>query len=476
MRGVAWVLAVAFMAGAAVYLLVARRGRRDDQQLRAELTAAIERGTFADLGRAQAIGRRLVVADPHDREAAAPLALADAMLAVDYGAETAREAARVLDEAGLGGVAPAGDATTGMAAAARALVRLRGGDLAGAVAAAAALAAQTPDLPHALYALGRARARTGDLTGAARALEAAIVAAPGFAAARVAWAEAALDLGDPRNGAIALGKVLGQAPDDPRGLLLLQEAGTALGQPGFDSPDVCRPGARTPPFVGAACALARASGARRAGLRTDARALADAAGRLAPDEPRLLGRAALLLAQLGAVDQSAALVARAGKLAAPNMPAVAWAAAALKLGRGRIPAPVDDRRPWDPEARLLVARTALASGGVAALLVNLSSMRPADIEADADLKALRALVTHTPVRDPDGDPLRAYVAGLQADLTGEPRATADRLTHALAGHGDACRAAGEYVSALRALKLRPPPEAFAGLRSENTGCVNLPRR
>jgi len=54
-----------------------------------------------------------------------------------------------------------------------------------------------------------------------------------------------------------------------------------------------------------------------------------------------------------------------------------------------------------------------------------------------------------------------------------PRA-AEQLSHALAGHGDACRAAGEYIAVLRALKRKPAREVFAGLRSENAGCVNLP--
>jgi hypothetical protein len=137
---------------------------------------------------------------------------------------------------------------------------------------------------------------------------------------------------------------------------------------------------------------------------------------------------------------------------------------------------VDDRRPWDPEVRLLVARTALASAGVTALSAALSSLKPAEVEADADLKTLRALVAHEPPPDPDGDPLRAYVAGLRADLSGDPEAAAGHLAHALSGHGDACRAAGEYVSALRTQKVRPAQEAFAKLRAENGTCVNLPRR
>ncbi len=92
----AWVLAVTLAAGGGLYLLLARRGRADERRLQADLALAVERGTLADLGRAQALGRRLVLSHGDDRETAAALAFVDAMLAVDYGAETADEAERAL--------------------------------------------------------------------------------------------------------------------------------------------------------------------------------------------------------------------------------------------------------------------------------------------------------------------------------------------------------------------------------------------
>ncbi|MES1166258.1 MAG: hypothetical protein ABUR63_10895, partial [Verrucomicrobiota bacterium] len=191
----AWVLAVTLAAGGGLYLLLARRGQADERRLQADLALAVERGTLADLGRAQALGRRLILSHEHDREAAAALAFADAMLAVDYGADTAGEAERALAGAGLGADG-ADDAPGAMAAAARALVRLRAGDPGAAGRAAAAAVARAPELPYPLYALARARARGGDLAGAERALDAAIVEAPAFTPARVAWAEGRLDLGD----------------------------------------------------------------------------------------------------------------------------------------------------------------------------------------------------------------------------------------------------------------------------------------
>lgn len=73
----------------------------------------------------------------------------------------------------------------------------------------------------------------------------------------------------------------------------------------------------------------------------------------------------------------------------------------------------------------------------------------------------------------DDNPLQAYLDGLAAQLEGNlPRAT-DRFAHALAGHGDACRAAGEYVAALRAQKRRPNPAVFARLRAESSRCADL---
>ena len=73
------------------------------------------------------------------------------------------------------------------------------------------------------------------------------------------------------------------------------------------------------------------------------------------------------------------------------------------------------------------------------------------------------------------DPVRAFVEGLRARLDGKLDVAGQRLRHALSGHGDACRAAGEYRATLRALKQKPDPAVFAPLRAENAGCVNLPK-
>ena len=372
----------------------------------------------------------------------------------------------------------ASDDASVIAAAARALDRLHAGDREAAGRLAAEAAAAASDLPHPLYALGRVRARNGDLPGAARALEAAMIRGPGFSAARVAWAEVQLDLGDAKAARAALQAVLAQAPKDARVALMLNEAEAALGVPPTPLPFSDCPADRwLPPAIVATCTLARAERARRAGSRAEARALAEAAAALAPDEPRLLSRAALALCQLGAVDRAAALVERARRSMAPGASPLPWAVAAVSLGRGRAsPLPVG-QRPADPEIRLLAARASLAAGGIGALSSTLDELGAGAYEQDADAAEIARLRRDgaPAVHAAADDQVRAFVEGLRARLDGKLDVAAERLRHALSGHGDACRAAGEYRATLRALKRQPEAYAFVPLRTENAGCVNLPR-
>jgi len=71
------------------------------------------------------------------------------------------------------------------------------------------------------------------------------------------------------------------------------------------------------------------------------------------------------------------------------------------------------------------------------------------------------------------EPLRDYVDGLRAKLDGALPKAVEKFGHALSGHGDACRAAGEYIDALKVLKRPDDPRAFTALRAENSTCVNL---
>ena len=163
---------------------------------------------------------------------------------------------------------------------------------------------------------------------------------------------------------------------------------------------------------------------------------------------------------------------------APGAPALAWAEAAVSLGRGRAGTLPSGPRPADPEIRLLVARASLAAGGDRRAVGGAG-------RAGCRRRALTTSTwrrsrgcgprTRTPRARAGDDPVRAYVDGLRARLDGKLDVAAERLRYALSGHGDACRAAGEYRATLRALKQKPEPSAFAALRAENSGCVNLPR-
>ena len=491
MRGAAWVLAIAVVGGGTVGWLVHARSGAVDRQLDAELGAALDRGGIADLGRAQALGRRLVLGPGGGRSEAAALAFADARLAVDYGAPTAPEAEEILARFGL----PDGrsDGPSVMAASAKALLTARSCDREGAARIAAAAAAAQPAVPYPLYALGRTRALGGDLEGAARAFDAASVVAPAFLASRVSQAEVLLDLGNVGRARLPLAGAISDSPGDPRLQLLQDEVEMASGdhQAPPHAAAICA-GTWRPPAIEAACLLARAERERRAGNRAQARADAEGAARAVPDEPRLLARAALLLAQLGAVDQAVALVARSRRRAAAEMPALVWATAAIALGRGHAGALPAGPRPADPETVLLVARAALAAGGVGALGAAMGGLGPTARARDGDLERLGRLTERPPrltARSPGltagqasdqladqaavDDPMQAYLDGLAAQLAGDLVKAAERFGHALSGHGDACHAAGEYVAALRAQKRRPDPSEFSRLRAENAHCVNL---
>ncbi len=477
MRGVVLALSIAAVAGVSVWLLI-RSGRSSDaDRTRAEIAVDIERGAIGDLGRAQARGRRLIVANPNDGEAAALLAFADVMLAVDYGIDTAREAEAVLGAIRKREESP--EAVSGIEGAARALLLLHRGQREAAARQATAATTAAPSSPHTLYALGRARAFGGDLRNAARALEAAIVRTPGFSAARVAWAEVRLDLGDAAGARAALDAVLARSPGDLRARLLLDEAEQALGVVGGGALSGACPAVQgnwPPVFVQASCALARAGRARRSGARAEALRDVKTAAALVPDQPRLLGRTAEMLAQIGAVDRAVALTERARRLAAPEMPALAWANAAIALGRGRAAVLPTGPRPADPEIRLLITRAALAAGGLGELRLALEAQGKLALADDTDLLLFARLHEAPP---PSGaapesdDPVRAYVDGLAAQFRGDLPEAAERFWHALSGHGDACRAAGEYVATLRTLKAPADPAAWRALRAENTGCVNL---
>jgi tetratricopeptide (TPR) repeat protein len=484
-------------------LLVSWKMRGDRGHLRALLAAELDRGSLVGLGRAQAIGRRVVLADPDDAESAALLVYTGALLATEFGQGHVNDAESATASAeSLGGPPTAGGAAPTIAGAARALLALRKGDFPGALARATAAAspAAADDLPYARCALGRVRAATGDLVGASHALEAAMVQAPGFLPAKIAWAEVRLDLGDAPAAQAVLVPIVARAPEDIRARLLLEEASQALasdpriGAAGARAPassaleSVCSRNGTLSPYIVSGCALAWSARARFEGDRFRASTQAQAAARVIPDEPRMLARGALLLAQQGAVDRAEKLLERASRLAGPQAPALAWARLAVTLGHGRVATAPPGLRPTNATTRTLAARAAFAVGGASVLASALDGYGARVVELDADLRLLRQLTAPAPkaAAPPPGtassgdaprpkvSAAQQYVDGLRARLGGDVLLAAEHLSHALAGHADACRAAGEYVATLRALKRHPDPGAFAALRAENAGCVNLP--
>jgi tetratricopeptide (TPR) repeat protein len=382
---------------------------------------------------------------------------------------------------------PAAAATTG---AARALVALRRGDRASALQLATEATAGGGGA-LARCALGRVRAASGDLIGASHALEAAMVEAPTFLPAKLAWAEVRLDLGDAAAAQTVLVPLVAKAPEDLRARLLLDEASQMLAAdprgPGgapvkpasAGLQGVCGQNGVQPPYLVAGCALAASSRARFEGDRLRASTQAQEAGRSVQEEPRMLARAAQLLAQQGFVDRAEKLLERATKLAAPQVPSLAWARLAVTLGHGRSATAPPGVRPTNPITRVLTARATFALGGAGALAATLRSYGAPVVERDADLRLLSMITapgaTGTP-RLEKPSPAQSYVDGVRARLAGDSLNAADNLSRALAGHADACRAAGEYVAALGTLKRHADSTAFNTLRAENHDCVNLPRQ
>jgi hypothetical protein len=498
-RGTAGGLAVIAILALGTSLLVRWKMRGDEGHLRASLTAEIDRGSFVGLGRAQAIGRRVVLSDPSDHESAALLAFASGLLATEFGQATVNEAESAAARADATGSARGSDAAV-IASAARALVALRRGDPARALALATTAAGAGSEGPYARCALGRVRAAMGDLAGASHALEAAMVEAPGFLPAKLAWAEVRLDAGDHRGAAAVLGPIVEHAPEDVRASLLLDEAALAASAdpraPATHASrelGLCGQNGALPPYVVAGCAIAASARARFRGDRLRASTQAQAAARSAPDEPRMLAAAAQLLAQEGFVDKAEKLVDRAGHFVTPQAPEIAWARLAVTLGHGRVATAPPGQRPFNALTRVIAARAAFAAGGPAALAATLDGYGAGLVAADADLRLLQALAAPTgsepasigapageaqpapPAPRPKVSAAEHYVAGLRARLAGDLLGTAEHLSHALSGHADACRAAGEYVAVLRVLKRHPDAAAFNTLRADNAGCVNLPR-
>ena len=467
LRGFAIILGVLGLCALTVELYARSRERSRHRQAERVAERALLGGGLRGLLRARnmALGSAAMAGDT---EAAATLALANAMLASEYGLDETNAALAAADA--VDGTPGASARAQALMLASRALVAITTGhaDL------AEASARRSVDLGHKqaspLFALGRVRFRQGNLAAAAHAFQAALVREPAFVEPRVAWAEVWLEQGNRAKAREALRAALKQTPDHTRALLLLAEIPSASGpgpDPGWEA--ACARDEGTSPAIADKCALARAQQAWRRHDWDMAVSRAEAVGTHPPAEPRALGRAAQLLASAGMVDQAASILNLAAPMTRP-LPSLRWARIAIALGRGQlVDLPKDLPAASSPWAPLIAARIALTSGGVKSLESNLPVLLgdgvspekpPGNDVGDSNPGSM--------------DPARAYVKGMQALLAGNSARAAEWLARSLSRHGSACRAAGEYLALGDAVGKTPEIGAFAWLLDNNSQCVNLP--
>ena len=488
------------VSGGAIHKIVSARQASGWRKLHQSAVRDAGSGGLQGLLRARIAGVRLAVSDGDDPDLLAELAFLNAALTHLYGLPTAGEASAFLQRLGEvpadpAALAPAARSAWAGAQTARALLALEDGNWARANQLARQAAAWDTQDVRPMLALARLHARAGDLVAASNIAETAAVNAPEAAAARVEWAEARLDLGQPQAALDVLHEVLAQAPDHARALLLAGEAQQAVHEARSEASDqarltaMCGRDGAISAVVEVGCLLHAAAAARLRGDRQTALDGALAAAAIAIDDPRTLSRNACILITLGQIDKAHDLVARAAQRASAHLPALAWARVGLALGRGQSAAQPAWLRAGHPETVLLAARAAFASAGPAALAKVLAENQSAH-PADPDLLALAGLTTGAAAALDDAAalaqspssrprPVQAYVAGLRARLRGELDPAARWLGQALTGHGDACRAAGEYLVVMRLLH-RPVGHELEALQATNRDCLNLalppPRR
>jgi hypothetical protein len=421
---------------------------------------------------------------------AASVALADALLAADWGLPLAAEADEAATLAERGRPSLAG--RTGVLEAARALTAAANGRLPEARAAAERALAASPAGSEPRFAAGRMKFLSGELGAARVDLERALAVAPTFGTAAVDHAAVLIDAGESAAAAAAVEKIAAAGSPDLRFRLLAAEAARAAARPVDPDPvrQACRDAGILPPLK-AACALHAAADARLAGSRSGAVREARAAVGTAPFGPhaaRGTAQAALVLASLGEIDAAAEALGRVRDHLGGSFAPRVWAEAAVALGRGEKVSSAALSTPPSPEARLVAARMAFAQGGPSALAGTLGRLGAAAQEYDPDLKVYAALATEgrlpTKVRTDlerrasKGNAVAAYVVGRTALAAGDRRTAARRLARALRGHGDACEAARLLLGIDR--KYRPSSVSTesriaAPFKGRNAGCVHLRR-
>ena len=162
---------------------------------------------------------------------------------------------------------------------------------------------------------------------------------------------------------------------------------------------------------------------------------------------------------------------------------LAWANLAVRLGRGQTDGTASPaERPAQPERHLVALRVLYLKEGSAALAAALKNVPVASNEIDADLRTFAELGRERGISRSDravlerraehGNPVAAFVLGILAAREGDHKQAARWLDKALSGHGDACRAALLYLSALQAQERPSQPNrvALRALHARNAQC------
>jgi tetratricopeptide (TPR) repeat protein len=453
-----------------------RPGQRRGPSPREELDSALSSGSFDRLMRVRDRARSALGGAEPDADSLVRLALVEAFLALDHGVPGAKNAEEALRRLRPGDRPD--PQRLALVEAVRALLALAAGDRDMArshVEVGLAWGAKRP--PAALLlASARVRALAGDTAGAGKDLDSALQAAPDFAAVVADWSAQRLDTGDASAARRVAREFLAKNKTASRVQLVVAEAERALGERGWSKhvESACRGDNRVSRAMRAACSLAAAQEARLDGERATATRKARAAGQ-SSDDPRVLADSALVLASLGEIDAADEVLARARKLADPKAVPLAWADLAIRLGRGQTDGAVPPaERPAQPERQLVALRAAYLKGGGAALAAAIKNV-PADAsEIDPDLRTFMELGHEGGVSSGDraalerraehGNPVAAFVLGILAARENDHKQAAKWLEKALAGQGDACRAALLYLSALQAQE-RPAAPNRASLRA-----------
>ena len=459
-------------------------GQRRGFSPREELDSALSSGSFDHLMRVRDRARAALAGAEPDADALVRLALAEAFLAMDHGVPGAKGA-----EEDLRRLRP-GDRPNpqrlALVEAVRALLALAAGDRDMAkshLEVGLAWAAKKPP-PVLLFVSARIRALAGDNVGAGKDLDSALQAAPDFAPVVADWAAQQLDSGDASAARRVGREFLAKNKAASRVQLVVADAERALGEKGWSKrvESACHGDNRVSRAMRAACLLASAQDARLDGERSTATRKARAAGQTSEDA-RVLADSALVLASLGEIDAADEVLARARKLADEKAVPLAWANLAIRLGRGQADGVLPPaERPAQPERHLVALRAAYLKGGGAALAAAIKSVPAGLSEIDADLRTFMELGREGSVSPNDrttlerraerGSPVAAFVLGILAARESDHKQAAKWLEKAMAGHGDACRAALLYLSALQAQEQPAPPNRglLRALHARNAQC------